>query len=236
MINVIICDDDNLYRSKVVEIINKYFKGKKLDYKILEFQDYDNKFIEMLKDDVANKVFILDIETPTRSGIDIARLIRKIDVESPIVFLTGHEELGNIILSKVMNFVSFINKFDCVEEKINKSMDLALKILNKKQILKFTDRGSIYTIEFNKILYITTDTVARKTIIVTAKREYKTNYTLSQMLDLLTNDFIKTHKSCIVNRSRVVKINKNQNSILFDNGLEIDMLSSKYKKEIDTLC
>lgn len=236
MINVIICDDDNLYRSKVVEIINKYFKGKKLDYKILEFQDYDNKFIEMLKDDVANKVFILDIETPTRSGIDIARLIRKIDVESPIVFLTGHEELGNIILSKVMNFVSFINKFDCVEEKINKSMDLALKILNKKQILKFTDRGSIYTIEFNKILYITTDTVARKTIIVTAKREYKTNYTLSQMLDLLTNDFVKTHKSCIVNRSRVVKINKNQNSILFDNGLEIDMLSSKYKKEIDTLC
>lgn len=236
MINVIICDDDNLYRSKVVEIINKYFKGKKLDYKILEFQDYDNKFIEMLKDDVANKVFILDIETPTRSGIDIARLIRKIDVESPIVFLTGHEELGNIILSKVMNFVSFINKFDCVEEKINKSMDLALKILNKKQILKFADRGSIYTIEFNKILYITTDTVARKTIIVTAKREYKTNYTLSQMLDLLTNDFVKTHKSCIVNRSRVVKINKNQNSILFDNGLEIDMLSSKYKKEIDTLC
>lgn len=236
MINVIICDDDNLYRSKVVEIINKYFKGKKLDYKILEFQDYDNKFIEMLKDDVANKVFILDIETPTRSGIDIARLIRKIDVESPIVFLTGHEELGNIILSKVMNFVSFINKFDCVEEKINKSMDLALKILNKKQILKFTDRGSIYTIEFNKILYITTDTVARKTIIVTAKREYKTNYTLSQMLDLLTNDFVKTHKSCIVNRSRVVKINKNKNSILFDNGLEIDMLSSKYKKEIDTLC
>lgn len=236
MINVIICDDDNLYRSKVVEIINKYFKGKKLDYKILEFQDYDNKFIEMLKDDVANKVFILDIETPTRSGIDIARLIRKIDVESPIIFLTGHEELGNIILSKVMNFVSFINKFDCVEEKINKSMDLALKILNKKQILKFADRGSIYTIEFNKILYITTDTVARKTIIVTAKREYKTNYTLSQMLDLLTNDFVKTHKSCIVNRSRVVKINKNQNSILFDNGLEIDMLSSKYKKEIDTLC
>lgn len=236
MINVIICDDDNLYRSKVVGIINKYFKGKKLDYKIFEFQDYDNKFIEMLKDDVANKVFILDIETPTRSGIDIARLIRKIDVESPIVFLTGHEELGNIILSKVMNFVSFINKFDCVEEKINKSMDLALKILNKKQILKFADRGSIYTIEFNKILYITTDTVARKTIIVTAKREYKTNYTLSQMLDLLTNDFVKTHKSCIVNRSRVVKINKNQNSILFDNGLEIDMLSSKYKKEIDTLC
>lgn len=236
MINVIICDDDNLYRSKVVEIINKYFKGKKLDYKILEFQDYDNKFIEMLKEDVANKVFILDIETPTRSGIDIARLIRKIDVESPIVFLTGHEELGNIILSKVMNFVSFINKFDCVEEKINKSMDLALKILNKKQILKFTDRGSIYTIEFNKILYITTDTVARKTIIVTAKHEYKTNYTLSQMLDLLTNDFVKTHKSCIVNRSRVVKINKNQNSILFDTGLEIDMLSAKYKKEIDILC
>ena len=236
MINVIVCDDDNKYLKKVVEIVKKFMDGKKLNYKIHEYMDYDNKFINMLKDEIPNKIFILDIETPSRSGIDVARIIRRIDVESPIIFLTGHEELGNLILSKVMNFVSFINKFDEVKEKLNESLTLALKILNKKQILKFSDRGSIYTIEYNKILYITTDTVARKTIIVTSKHEYKTNYTLTQMLSILTSDFVQTHKSCIVNKTRVTQINKNNNKILFDNGLEIDMLSSKYKKEIDVLC
>lgn len=236
MINVIVCDDDNKYLKKVVENVKKFMDGKKLNYKIHEYMDYDNKFINMLKDEIPNKIFILDIETPSRSGIDVARIIRRIDVESPIIFLTGHEELGNIILSKVMNFVSFINKFDEVKEKLNESLNLALKILNKKQILKFSDRGSIYTIEYNKILYITTDTVARKTIIVTSKHEYKTNYTLTQMLSILTSDFVQTHKSCIVNKTRVTQINKNNNKIIFDTGLEIDMLSTKYKKEIDVLC
>lgn len=236
MINVIVCDDDNKYLKKIVENVKKFMDGKKLNYKIHEYMDYDNKFINMLKDEIPNKIFILDIETPSRSGIDVARIIRRIDVESPIIFLTGHEELGNIILSKVMNFVSFINKFDEVKEKLNESLNLALKILNKKQILKFSDRGSIYTIEYNKILYITTDTVARKTIIVTSKHEYKTNYTLTQMLSILTSDFVQTHKSCIVNKTRVTQINKNNNKIIFDTGLEIDMLSTKYKKEIDVLC
>lgn len=236
MINVVVCDDDNKYLKKVVENVKKFMDGKKLNYKIHEFMDYDNKFINMLKEEIPNKIFILDIETPSRSGIDVARIIRRIDVESPIIFLTGHEELGNLILSKVMNFVSFINKFDEVKEKLNESLNLALNILNKKQILKFSDRGSIYTIEYNKILYITTDTVARKTIIVTSKHEYKTNYTLTQMLSILTSDFVQTHKSCIVNKTRVTQINKNNNKIIFDTGLEIDMLSTKYKKEIDVLC
>ena len=194
MINVIVCDDDSKYLKKVVENINKFMQGKKLDYKIHEYMDYDNKFFNMLKEEIPNKIFILDIETPSRSGIDVARIIRRIDVESPIIFLTGHEELGNIILIKVMTFVSFINKFDDVKDKLNESLNLSLKLLKQKQILKFCDRGSIYTIEYSKILYITTDTVARKTIIVTAKHEYKTNYTLTQVLNMLTSDFVQTHK------------------------------------------
>ena len=233
MINIIICDDNDSFRHKVVDQINKYMDKLNYEYNILEFNDYDNKFIKTIKSDLSNTIYVLDIETPTRSGIDVARIIRKNDVESPIIFLTGHEELGNLVLARNTNILAFINKFDNFAKRLNNAINTAMKLMNKKHMLRFNDRGSIYSIECERILYITTDTVARKTIIVTDKREHRVNNPLSFFLDYLNDDFCQTHKSCIINKNRVTNINNNNNTIEFDNGTIIDLLSNKYKKAID---
>ena len=233
MINIIICDDNDSFRHKVVDQINKYMDKLNYEYNILEFNDYDNKFIKTIKSDLSNTIYVLDIETPTRSGIDVARIIRKNDVESPIIFLTGHEELGNLVLARNTNILAFINKFDNFAKRLNNAINTAMKLMNKKHMLRFNDRGSIYSIECERILYITTDTVARKTIIVTDKREHRVNNPLSFFLDYLNDDFCQTHKSCIINKNRVTNINNNNNTIEFDNGTIIDLLSNKYKKAIN---
>ena len=233
MINAIVCDDHDAFRKKVVEQIRKYMDKNELKCNIIEFNDYNNKFIDIIKSDLTNVIYVLDIETPTRSGIDVARLIRKDDVNSPIIFLTGHEELGNLVLARNTNILAFINKFDNFQNRLNKALDTAMKLLNKKHMLRFNDRGSIYSIDCDKILYITTDTVARKTIIVTDKHEHKVNNPLNFFLEVLNDDFCQSHKSCIINKNRVTNLNFNTNKILFDNGLEIDLLSNKYKKGID---
>lgn len=233
MVNVVVCDDNDAFRQKVIEQVKKYMNNIGHEYNILEFKDYNNKFINIIKDDLTNVIYILDIETPTRSGIDIARIIRREDVESPIIFLTGHEELGNLVLARNINILSFINKFDNFTSKLKVSLDTAMKLMNKKHMLRFNDRGSIYSIDCNKILYITTDTIARKTIIVTNNIEYKVNNSLKFFIDSLGTDFIQTHKSCVVNKNRLANVNLNNNTITFDNGVTIDLLSDKYKKEID---
>ena len=53
------------------------------------------------------RIYLLDIETPSASGIDIARKIRKHDIESMIIFITGHEELGDVVLKNNTMFLSF---------------------------------------------------------------------------------------------------------------------------------
>ena len=233
MTNIIVCDDILKDRQKVISIIKRYMDDNNIGCNILEFFDYDNKFIEIVKSKLENKIYVLDIETPTRSGIDMARIIRKDDVESPIIFLTGHEELGNLLLTKDINFLAFINKFDNPSGRLKRNLKLALKLLNKRHMLRFNDRGFIYSIECDKILYITTDTVARKTVIVTDKHEYRVNNPLNYFISELNDDFCQSHKSCIINKSRVTNLNYNNNIIVFDNGVTIDLLSNKYKKEID---
>ena len=112
MINFIICDDDLKFRKKVETAVDKYMMKNHTEYKIYLFDDYDKSFLNIVKQKLPFKIYILDIEAPTMSGIDIARIIRNKDVDSALIFLTGHQELSQSVLKNEFVFISFINKFD----------------------------------------------------------------------------------------------------------------------------
>lgn len=232
MINVVICDDDKNFLNKIAKFVEKYMIKNNLEYKRHLFDDYNDQFKEFVNKKVSSRIYILDIETPSTSGIDIARFIRKKDIDSIIIFLTGHEELGNILLKDDLMFLSFINKFDDCENRLNNCLDKSLKVLNKKQVLKFSDRNTTYTIRLDDILYFTKDSYERKTIIYTDYREYKVSNTLSEISNLLDERFIRTHRACIVNKNRISKLDRQRKIIVFDNGVEINLISDKYRKEL----
>ena len=205
---------------------------KKLEYKSYLFDDYNNKFNNILNTKLPFKIYLLDIETPSASGIDIARKIRMNDVDSVIIFLTGHEELGNIILKNDLMFLSFINKFDDFENRLNNSLNKALELLKNRKVIRINDRNTLYTIILDDILYITKDSYERRTIIKTDYAEIKINMTMQEVIDMLDDRFIQTHRACYINDERKVKVDKTEKIITFDNGETIDLLSDKYKKEV----
>ena len=232
MINIILCDDNKKDLDKVIKIIDEFMSKKNLEYQKHIYNDYDYSFNLIIKEHIPFKIYILDIETPSGSGIDIARKIRKNDVDSVIIFLTGHEELGNIILRNDLLFLSFINKFDDLNNRLIKSLNKALELIKQRKILKIIDRNVTYTIDINDILYITKESYERKTIIKTDYTEFKLNKSLCEIISQLDDRFIQTHRSCYVNTERVVKIDKIKKIIRFDNNENIDLLSDKYKKEV----
>ena len=232
MINVIICDDNNNDKNKVATVVSKFMDKKKLEYKSYLFDDYNNKFNNILNTKLPFKIYLLDIETPSASGIDIARKIRMNDVDSVIIFLTGHEELGNIILKNDLMFLSFINKFDDFENRLNNSLNKALELLKNRKVIRINDRNTLYTINLDDILYITKDSYERRTVIKTDYAEIKINMTMQEVIDMLDDRFIQTHRACYINDERKVKVDKTEKIITFDNGETIDLLSDKYKKEV----
>ena len=94
------------------------------------------------------------------------------------------------------------------------------------------DRNILYTIKLNDILYITTDSFERKTIIKTDYSEFKVNKTLSEIVNMLDDRFIQTHRACYINSDRKVMIDKNTKTITFDNNETISLLSDKFKKVV----
>lgn len=232
MINFIVCDDDKEISNIVKSIITKVMFKNNLEYKIHVFHSYDESFYNIVKSDIENKIYILDIEVSNKSGLDIATDIRECDWYSIIVILTSHYELEYLAYKSKILILDFISKFDLYEKKIEDTINLCInkKLENHKLILKINRR--IEQIEFNNILYLTYDSSIRKVKICTKTKEYETNQTLKELFSQLKGNFVYTHRACIVNLNNVKTINKEEKIIKFVNNDTIDLLSRNYLKEL----
>lgn len=231
MIDFIVCDDSFEIRQMVNDIITKYMMKNQIHYKIHMFEDYDNNFIKIVKKNMSFKIYILDIEVPSRSGIDVARIIRNNDVNSIIIFLTGHQELSSVVAEKDFLFLTFINKFNNCEERLYSSIDKAIKFLNYKKTIEFKDAGIIYTINIDDILYVLRDSVERKCLLYTDYSVFKIGKSLQEIRNMLTDNFIQTHRACLVNKKRIACYDKNNRIIIFDNGVSMNVVSTRFKWE-----
>ena len=232
MINVIICEDNCKDRKRTLKIVDDFFNKRKIEYKIHLFEDYNDNFLKIVNTLIPFKIYLLDIETPSRSGIDIAREIRKNDVDSIIIFLTAHEELSTTASKNELMFLNFINKFDDFDKNLSSSLNKSLKHFKKKQVIKIVDRNISYTIDINSILYISKDSFERRTIIKTDYSEIKVNKSLIEVRKMLDDRFVQTHRACYINNDRKFKVDFTNKTITFDNGEIIDLISDKYRKEL----
>lgn len=232
MINFIICDDEVEITNLVKNIITKIMFKTNIEYKIHIFNKYDSKFNEAIKSEMENKIYILDIEVGSKSGIDIAKTIRNKDWNSVILILTAHSELETIAYKSKILLFDFISKFDLYDKKMNETITTCVNQLIKNDKLKVRVNRKIEQITFDKIFYITYDTYYRKAIIVTSNKEYQTNMSLKEIKEKLKGKFIYTHRSCIVNLLNVKTFDFTNKKIIFKNNITIDLLSRNYIKEV----
>ena len=233
MINFIIVDDNKKFLEIMINVVTKVMMKNKFVYKTYSFNEYDDEFFATMNSDMSNKIYILDIETREASGIDIARKIRKRDVDSVIIFATVHNEAGLVLLKDDLMFLTFLCKFDDFENNLYSSVYKALDYIHHDLSIKFNDRGTFYNVPVRDILYITKESGDRKSTIKTSYASYRVNLTLKELFDLSCENLIQTHRCCFVNMDNVRVFDRKKNTILFDNGEVIDLVSDKYKKGIE---
>ena len=81
------------------------------------------------------------------------------------------------------------------------------------------------------IIYIYRDTVDRKLIIKTTKNEFTVNLSIFEILDKLDSRFVQCHRSCIINKDRIVIKNYVDGTFTTDTGEVVPMLSKKYQED-----
>ncbi len=230
MVNFIICDDNQIMNKNIEKIITKIMMPLNDDYKIYSFLDYNNSLKSLIHKKIGNKIYILDVEIPSKSGLDIAHEIRTDDWDSIIIFLTAHYELKQAAFKNRLMLLDFISKYDNCEEDLTENIKLALKILGTKQVLTFMSNYVTYRINLSDIVYIVRDSVDRKVIIRTPYTKYIVNKNISEIKKQLDDRFYQTHRSAIVNKDYIAEIDYKKDIITFKNKETFNLLSKGKKK------
>lgn len=233
MLRFIICEDNKDFLNRLSNSITKVMMSYNFEYKINKFTQYNKEVEELISSKDELKIYILDIELPDISGLEIASMIREDDMDSIVIFVTAHMEFKNDIFYSRLLAIDYIAKDRYWEDRFEKTISYTIKKLNKNRVLMFEYNYNSYRIPYDSITYIEKVADNRKCLIYTEDNScFEIVATISELSKKLGPNFFKTHKSCIVNIDKVKKINYAENIITFTNGVSGYLLSNRNKKEL----
>lgn len=235
MINFVMYEDEEKMRSIYKEVINKFFGNNNQSYKILELSNYEEYKTNKIDKLCGKKIFLLDIDVPGKTGLELAREIRASkDWQSQLIVITANEELKEESLTGKMLMLDFISKYDNVKTKLKETIMVAYNILTVNDSIQIKQKGEIYQIQYESILYIEKNLNDNYITIVTKNDKITFKCSINHAADYLHKDprFMKTHRSCIVNLINIEKYDYVSNIIKFNNKISIDYISREKKKEL----
>jgi DNA-binding LytR/AlgR family response regulator len=223
--NVLICDDDQYVR----KMLEKITSENKLVSNIFVVEDG----LEAVKVAGNKKIDIalLDIDMPNLDGIEAARIISTVYPEVRIVFITAYMEyavdsfcvhpydylLKPIDISK---FKEVLNELLLIVPRYIKSKD------NEVNKLTIKEGNQIYIISFDDIIYLEKNN--REVLVHTTKEIFTLNKTLTDLeSNFLNKNFIRTHQSFIVNKTKIKRIR-----LIGNKSYEIEFTATKNKASL----
>lgn len=227
MINFVLCDDNIMVLSKLKEMLNSIFLKYDFDATVKLATNSTKELIKFVNSNRIDVLF-MDIDLNTKeNGIEIAKLIRKSNKSLYLIFVTAHFEY--IISSFECKTFDFIQKpftYARLERTILRIFDdidgfnsRFIDINNSGQII---NRDSIDFIEKDGM----------KAIYKTINESFESYCSFNQIEPTLPQNFVRCHKSFIVNINNIHHVDSKSNIIFFQDGLIANnCIGPKYKNK-----
>jgi DNA-binding LytR/AlgR family response regulator len=223
MLNFVICDDNLNILDKFSKMIENIFIKNNYEGKIGLTTDNVNELLDYI-DNTKTDVLILDINLKSdKTGLEIASLVRERNKNIYIIFTTAHLEYAMMAYKfKTFDYIAKPITSDRLEETIirlfediNGTTKKYIKIDNKKTIINSSE-----------VLFIKRD--GMKLIFHTKTRDYETYSSFNKIQETLPSNFVRTHKSSIVNIHNIVNVDAIANIVTFSDGTYCD-IGPKFK-------
>lgn len=231
MVKFVVVDDDSEEISHIQKLLNEIVLEDKI---ILPFTKVSMELKDEIKNVDERKIYILDIELANKvSGISVAKLIRDVDYESEIIFITNHDKMFESVHRSIYAVFDFIEKFHDFDRRFKKAIREIMRRNFDNKMFIYKANNAELNIYYKAILYIYREKEERKLVIVADTNTYRVSLAIKDILLMLDGRFKQCHRSCIVNTDRVQEKNYAGKYFVLDNGVRVDMLSKSFKKDLD---
>lgn len=227
IINIVLVDDEQIQLDFMYTLIKQMAEKQNTLVQIDQYKNGES-FLFALDDHPNWDLAFLDIEMEELSGMDVAHVIRKKAPHMSVAFATAYAEyaVDGYKVQALDYLLKPIKEAD-IERVLNRYLNL--KPQQEKVLILETD-NELQRISMNDIIFI--EARGREVMITLENDILKIKKSLIEMTGLLDeNQFIKTHRSYLVNLQHVTQLLKTD--VELDNG-ELIPISRRLAKDVQT--
>ena len=224
MLNFVLCDDNKGILEKLEKMIESIIIKNNLSGEIVFSATTPNDIMNYIENNQFD-VLILDIDLKSEiSGLTLANNIRKNNKKAYIIFTTAHLEYTMVAYKyKTFDFLPKPVTLERLEETIVRLYDDVYCDYNN--FIKLNKKNGF--IKSQDVFFIQKD--GKKAIFKTKYNDFETYCSFSNILNQLPKNFVRCHKSYIVNLDKVSCINSNNIIIFKENFCNQCFIGPKYE-------
>lgn len=220
MYSIAICDDEKFYQQKINDIVSLYIHEHKIIGKIKTFMS-SRCLLDEIKEGIKYDIYILDIEMPKNTGLDIVKEIRRDSLETIVIFVTFH--LQYMMDSFELDIFRYIPK-SLLNERLPIALEAALKRLDNQEhsCYRYSNAKRLEKIFIKDIIYAYKE--EKYTVFVLYNQKIKVREPLIEVYKKLPNEyFIKADRCYIVKLQSICKVDNTQGKLILENGIELNV-------------
>ena len=237
MLDIFVCEDNVIQRQAIVQTIQNTILIEELDMQLVLDTGDPYALLEILKTNLNTGIYFLDIDLGSDiNGMKLAQQIRLYDPRGFIIFITAHSELSYMTFQYRVEAMDFVLKDTPAEAQV-KIRECLLNAM-ERYTLQTNKTHKVYTIEsgerkisidYDDILFFETSSNIHKVILHAKERQIEFFSTIKELANDLGNDFVRCHRSFLVNKKSIKEVDTKNRIIYFTNG-ETCLMSTRMMK------
>lgn len=214
MLSIALCDDNLESTIPMQKMLEAELMRQDVDAQITIVTNSQAEIEKLIKNKEID-FLILDVEFKNEklNGIDFAKKLRKYNKDFYLVFLSAHQRfLYPALVTKI---------FDYLVKPVNSVTvcDLVARIKDE-----FSESNNIFiniskwqSVKASEIIYM--EKSINRTIITTTKGNMSCTKTLDKMQDTLPKNFARCHRSFIINKDKIVSLDRKTKEVHLDKNI-----------------
>lgn len=226
MLSIFICEDSDIQRKALEDIIKKTIMIEDYDMAIVVSTDNPQDILDYLdeQNDVRG-IYFLDIDFGQEmNGIELGAEIRKKDIFSRIIFITTHSEMMSLTFKYKVEAMDYIAKDnpEGIQAKVQSCLHRVYEYhtseeVNEEDRIKLKINNQIRIFSLKDVMFFETTDMSHKIKLHLTNSWLELYGTLSE-IEALSEHFIRVHKSYVINKLNIMTIDQKNREIIMTNG------------------
>lgn len=238
MVAIYICEDNPIFQQEIRKTIESYVMIQAYDMHVALATVKPQDVLDTLQKEKSRNVYFLDVDLKDdqMNGFGLGKEIRKLDPRGFIIFITDHSELLAETFSYRLEAMDYIVKGDIenIQRRVRECLDsvqerLLLEQKETRNYLPIKMNNEVFHVAIDDIYFLETSSHKHKVILYAKDQQLDFFGNLQDLEEELGSDFMRVHRSYLVNTKQIRRVDLKANLLYFED--ELSCFFSRGKKK-----